>query len=85
MLLLLMMVRICVMVREIAQEPHGHRADQDDSAHLLQILLSFLPGMTKNRFTCRYAVRRKLHHKRKVVILEETAHYLGRYYRQDYT
>ena len=73
------------MVREIAQEPYSDRTYQDDAAHLLQILLSLFPGVAEDRFCRRDAVWRKLHDERKVVILEETAHYLCCKYGKDYS
>ena len=84
MLLLVLRRRIRVVVREIAEEPQGHRTYQDDAAHLLQILLSLFPGMTQDGLRGRNAVRRQLHHERQVVILEEKAHDLRRNNRQHY-
>ena len=70
------------MVRKISQEPDDHRADEDDAAHLLQILTAFLPCMTEDGLCGRNSVRRKLHHERQVVILEERTHDLGRKHSQ---
>ena len=74
MFLLLVHCIVGIVIREVSQEPDRHRAYQDDSAHLLQILLSLLPCMTEDGLGGRNAVWRKLHHERKVIILEETAH-----------
>ena len=68
---------VCIMIREVAQEPYSHGEDKDDAAHLLKILFSLLPCVPEYRFCGRHTVRRKLHHERKVVVLEEHAQHLG--------
>ena len=77
MLLLLRRGVILIMVREISQEPYHHRANQDDAAHLLKILLTLLPGVSENRFCCRHPIWRQFHHKRQIILLKEIAEDLG--------
>ena len=77
MLLLLLYRIIGIMVREISQEPYHHRAHQDNSAHLLEILSSLLPCVSEDRLRCRNTIWRKLHYEREVIILEEAAHHFG--------
>ena len=78
--LLLLLHRIVgIVVREISQEPYHHREDQDHSAHLLEILLSLLPGVSEYGLCSRNTIRREFHHEREVVILEEAAHYPRRH------
>ena len=77
MLLLLLDRAVCIVVREIAEEPYGYRAYKYDSAHLLEILPSLFPGVPENRLCRRHPVWRKFHHERQVIVLEEDAHDLG--------
>ena len=82
MLLLFLNCVISIMIREISQKPYCHRADKYDTAHLLKILLAFLPGMPENGLGSRDSVWRQFHHERKIIFLEEHAHDLGCRYRQ---
>ena len=76
MLLLLLYTFIGIMIREITEEPDDHRADQNDSTHLLKVLTSLFPCMSEYGFSCRYTVRRKFHNEWQVVLLEECTHNL---------
>ena len=73
------------MVRKISEEPYDHRKDQDHTAHLLEILLSLLPCVAEDGLGGRYAVRRQLHDKRKVILPEEAAHHLRGSHGQQYS
>ena len=56
---------------EVAQCPHDYRGDKDDTTHLLQILLALLPRVAADSLRCRHAVRRQLHHERRVLALDD--------------
>ena len=59
-----------VDMREIAERPYDDGCHKNDAAHLLQVLLAFLPSMSANRFPSRETVGWKFHHKRRVFALD---------------
>ena len=74
-----------VGAREITQAPYHHGSDQDSRGHLLQILLALLPCMAPDGLSGRDTVRRKLHHERQVVFLDEAAEDGCRQYGEQYS
>ena len=73
------------MIREVAEKPDHHRKDENNSTHLLEILATLFPRMSEDRLCCRDTVWRKLHYKRKIILLEEAAHNLCSNDCQEYT
>ena len=73
------------MQREVAQEPDDDGSNQDDSSHLMQILLGFLPHVEHDGFPGRHTVRWQLHDKGHVFFLKQEALEYPRHdYRQEY-
>ena len=69
--LLLLCLRIKLgVVREVAQSPNDDTCHEDDTTHLLEILLAFLPSMATDRLPGRETVRWQLHHEWGILALD---------------
>ena len=56
---------------EIPQCPDNDAGHEDDAAHLLQVLLTFLPRVSPDGLGCWPAVGRQFHDKRCVLALND--------------
>ena len=70
-LLLLFLMRERLVMRKIAQCPHDDTCHEDDTSHLFEILLSFLPRMAGDGFRRRPTIRGQFHHEGSVLALDD--------------
>ena len=69
-LLLLLFAWQVLVMWEVAQCPYNDTGHQDNASHLLQVFLTFLPGMAPDGLWCWPAIRWQLHHKWCILALD---------------
>ena len=70
-LFLLFLLAESVVVREITQCPYYDTCNENDAAHLFQVLFSLLPCMPSYGFCCREAVGWEFHYERRIFAFEQ--------------